>query len=172
MCYLFNWLVFQYWSFFLPSIFVSVLAIATTPLLPVPICANPRYLVSGPDPIPDGQLTASTWEWDQLNNGDHGPSQARLNMTRVTYRNGPIVGYYAGVWVVDANIGLNTDQWIQVAPYVYFTFICYLISLQSTHCDTPNCKLYCVPNYLTQSHLLQDLLLNCDMDNIYDLNHK
>ena len=71
--------------------------------------------MSGPDPIPDGQLTASTWEWDHINNGDHGPSQARLNMTRVTYGNGPNVGYNAGVWAVDSDIGLNTEQWIQVA---------------------------------------------------------
>jgi len=71
--------------------------------------------VSGPDPIPDGQLTASTWEWDHFNYGDHGPSQARLNLTRVTYDNGTITGYYAGVWAVKTGIGLNTDQWIQVA---------------------------------------------------------
>jgi len=70
--------------------------------------------VSGPDPVPDGQLTASTWEWDRQGNGDHGPSQARLNLTRVTYGVAPKTGYYAGVWAVDNAIGLNTDQWIQV----------------------------------------------------------
>jgi len=72
-----------------------------------------QYLVSGPDQIPNEKLTSSSWEWDAGDNGDHSPSQARLNMTRVTYRNGPVTGYNAGVWAVAAGM-LDIAQWIQV----------------------------------------------------------
>jgi len=61
------------------------------------VCVSPYYLVSGPEPVPDDKLTASSnWE-------DHAPSEARLHNLPDTDG--------MGVWSpADANI----NEYIQV----------------------------------------------------------
>ena len=63
------------------------------------------YLVSGPNPVSDSQLTASSIK----NNGNNfGPGQARLHNIKVTYPNGT---YDAGIW---SPASQNSNQYIQV----------------------------------------------------------
>jgi len=61
--------------------------------------------VSGENPVPDEKLTASTSYDGYL--GYHGPSEARLNNTRVD----SFDYFTAGAWVADP---LDTNQFIQV----------------------------------------------------------
>jgi len=77
----------------------------------IPACASPQYLVSGPDPILDEHMTASSWlPYDYYDGGDHVPSEARLNKTRQEFSG----GYNAGIWAPAVN---DTNQWIQVSVY-------------------------------------------------------
>jgi len=54
-------------------------------------------------------MTASSSYYDATNGGYHGPSEARLNNTRVTHANG---SYAAGIWAAGA---ADLNQYIQVA---------------------------------------------------------
>jgi len=83
------------------------------------MCNTPGYLVSGPSPVPDDKLTASTAYVETIPTnpqGFHGASEARLNNQYVTLPNGT---FTAGIWAPQT---ADTDQYIQVSTFnVFFT---------------------------------------------------
>jgi len=72
-------------------------------------CAFPVYLVNGPNPVADSQMTASS-EYVPIDGGYYGPSQARLNNVLVDFANNT---YNAGIWT--SAIPQDTNQYIQVS---------------------------------------------------------
>ena len=75
------------------------------------LCTATNFLVSGPYPVPNDKMTASSSYYDADAGGYHGASEARLNNTRVTYANG---SYTAGIWAAGA---ADLNQYIQVALF-------------------------------------------------------
>ena len=73
-----------------------------------PVCSTPYYLVNGPNPVADAQITASS-ELLPGDGGNYGPAQARLNNTLVDFPNNT---YNAGIWATFNPPDKN--QYIQV----------------------------------------------------------
>jgi len=67
------------------------------------VCVSPYYLVSGPEPVPDDKLTASSI-WTREGARYQGPSAARLNTL---------------TWSPSAR---NTNEYIQVRILVYYNY--------------------------------------------------
>ena len=73
------------------------------------VCVSPYYLVSGPEPVPDDKLTASTiYTMTRY----HGPSEARLNNLADTEG--------VGVWVPST---CNLNEYIQVRILIKTTTV-------------------------------------------------
>jgi len=72
-------------------------------------CYSPYYLVNGPHPVADAQMTASSWHQPN-DGGNYSPYLARLNNTFVEFADG---SYSAAIW--HAAPPADTNQYIQVS---------------------------------------------------------